>query len=174
MAPFASGVPEARTGETLAPELLRRSFAQPPVGYRYPVTTTLRRAAAGAAALTLTTALTACSSVDEPEARRVATEFARLASSDPGAACALLAPRTLQQVTEDGDGDCAKGLTSDKPEPPGTVTSVSVAINGAQVVMTDQVLFLAHFDTGWKVLAAGCSRENADDAVPYDCSVKGA
>ncbi|MFM6852218.1 MAG: hypothetical protein ACKOVB_24270, partial [Terrabacter sp.] len=101
--------------------------------------------------------------MEEPEAQRVATEFARLAGNDPGAACALLAPRTLQQVTEDGDGDCAKGLTSDKPEPPTKVTSVSVAINSAQVVMAGQVLFLAHFDNGWKVLAAGCSRDAATD-----------
>ena len=131
-------------------------------------------AAALAAALTLTPVLTACSSLDEPEAQRVATEFARLATTDPGAACSLLAPRTLQQVSEDGDGDCAKGLESDQPEPPTRVTSVSVAINGAQVVMAGQVVFLTHLDSGWKVLAAGCSREAADDAVPYECSVKGA
>ncbi|GAB3870349.1 hypothetical protein [Terrabacter terrigena] len=134
------------------------------------MTTTLRAVAALAAALTLT----ACSSVDEPEAQRVATEFARLAGTDPGAACSLLAPRTLQQVTEDGDGDCAEGLRSDSPEAPTEVTSVSVAINGAQVVMAGQVVFLARFDSGWKVLAAGCSRQGSDDAVPYDCSVKGA
>jgi hypothetical protein len=134
------------------------------------VTTILRTAAALAVALTLT----ACSSVDEPEASRVATDFVRLANDDPGSACSMLAPRTLQQVTEDGDGDCAEGLKSDAPEPPTAVTSVSVAINGAQVVMADQVVFLAHFDSGWKVLAAGCTRDAQDDAVPYDCSVKGA
>ncbi|MFM6847501.1 MAG: hypothetical protein ACKOVB_00150 [Terrabacter sp.] len=138
------------------------------------MTTTIRTAAAVAAALTLTPVLTACSSVDEPEARRVATEFARLAGTDPGAACALLAPRTLQQVTEDGDGDCAEGLKSDSPEPASDVQSVSVAINGAQVVMTSQVLFLARFDSGWKVLAAGCTHDASDDAVPYECNVKGA
>ena len=133
------------------------------------MTTTSRTAAAVAAVLTLT----ACSSVDEPGATRVATEFARLAGSDPGAACALLAPRTVQQVTEEGEGDCAQGLKSDDPDPAGAVTSVTVAVNAAQVVMADQVVFLAHFDTGWKVLAAGCTREAQDDAVPYDCKVKG-
>ena len=138
------------------------------------MTTTLRTAAAVAAALTVTPTLTACSSVEEPEARRVATEFARLAGTDPTAACALLAPRTLQQVTEDGDGDCAEGLKSDGPEPSSEVTSVSVAINGAQVVMTDQVVFLARYDSGWRVLAAGCTHDAGDDAVPYDCAVKGA
>ncbi|NUO36860.1 MAG: hypothetical protein HOQ27_17600, partial [Dermatophilaceae bacterium] len=80
------------------------------------MTTTMRTAAAVAAALTLMPALAACSSVDAPEAERVATEFARLAGTEPGAACALLAPRTLQQVKEDGDGDCAEGLKSDSPE----------------------------------------------------------
>lgn len=134
------------------------------------MTTTSRTAAALAVALTLT----ACSSVDEPEARRVATDYARLATANPGAACSLLAPRTLQQVTEDGDGNCARGLKSDSPEAPGEVTSVSIAINGAQVVMAGQVIFLARFDAGWKVLAAGCTREVSDDAVPYDCTVKGA
>ncbi|NUO90442.1 MAG: hypothetical protein HOQ18_06415 [Dermatophilaceae bacterium] len=138
------------------------------------MTTTMRTAAAVAAALTLMPALAACSSVDAPEAERVATEFARLAGTEPGAACALLAPRTLQQVKEDGDGDCAEGLKSDSPEPASEVRSVSVAINGAQVVMTGQVLFLARFDSGWRVLAAGCKRDAGDDAVPYECSVKGA
>ena len=133
------------------------------------MTTTSRTAAAVAAVLTLA----ACSSVDEPGATHVATEFARLTGSDPGAACALLAPRTVQQVTEDGDGDCAQGLESDDPDPAGAVTSVTVAVNAAQVVMADQVVFLAHFDTGWKVLAAGCTREAQEDAVPYDCKVKG-
>ena len=135
--------------------------------------TRMQTAAAGAAALALTPVLVACSSVDAPEAEHVATEFARLAASDPGAACALLAPRSLQQAIEDGDGDCAQGLKSDSLAPASDVTSVSVAINAAQVVMTDQVLFLARFDSGWRVLAAGCTRDGTDDAVPYECSVKG-
>lgn len=62
------------------------------------------------AALAVALTLTACASVDEPEARRVASDYARLATVNPGEACSLPAPRTLQQVTQDGDGDCANGV----------------------------------------------------------------
>jgi len=116
--------------------------------------------------------LAGCSSVDEPGASAVAQRFLTLAQSDPTAACALLAPLTVQHLQDDG-GSCPKGLQDAQPPRAATVSSVTVAINSAQVVMADQAVFLARFDSGWRVTAAGCRRESADDAVPYQCAVEG-
>ena len=102
----------------------------------------------------------------------MAQRFLTLAQSDPTAACALLAPQTAQHLQDDA-GSCPKGLQEAEPPRPGAVRSVTVAINSAQVVMGDQAVFLARFDTGWRVTAAGCERESADDAVPYQCTVEG-
>ena len=114
-----------------------------------------------------------CASAEEPAAVDVARSFASLAGSDPGRACELLAPKTVEHLEEDGDGDCAKGLADAAPPPPGGVVGATVAGRSAQVVLGDQVVFLARFDAGWRVTAAGCERESSDDAVPYHCTVEG-
>ncbi|MEW1955478.1 hypothetical protein [Terrabacter sp. NPDC080008] len=115
---------------------------------------------------------TGCSSVDEPGASAVAQRFLTLARTDATAACELLAPQTAQRLQDDG-GSCPKGLQSAKPPAPGEATRVTVAMNSAQVRMGDQAVFLARFDSGWRVTAAGCTRESSDDAVPYRCAVEG-
>ena len=51
--------------------------------------------------------------------------------------------------------------------------SVAVAGHAAQVVSDGQAIFLARFDQGWLVTAAGCERESDDQATPYLCAVKG-
>jgi len=116
--------------------------------------------------------LAACSSAEEPGVAAVAQRFAALATSDPVAACTLLAPRTVQRL-EDDAGKCALGLRDAQTPAPGGVRTVTVAIDSAQVVLAGQTVFLARFDSGWLVTAAGCTRESSDDAVPYQCSVAG-
>jgi hypothetical protein len=51
------------------------------------------------------------------------------------------------------------------------VNSVSVWGDNAQARLADGALFLAEFDTGWQVTAAGCTF--VSDEVPYDCDVEG-
>ena len=116
--------------------------------------------------------LVGCSSVDEPDASAVAQRFLALAQSDTQAACALLAPQTVQHLQDDG-GSCPKGLQTAQPPRGDTVRRVTVAINSAQVVMGNQAVFLARYDHGWRVTAAGCKRESSDDAIPYSCTVEG-
>ena len=50
---------------------------------------------------------------------------------------------------------------------------VVVAGHSAQVRYSGDTVFLARFDDGWRVTAAGCRRVSTDPAVPYDCAVDG-
>ncbi|ADU46984.1 hypothetical protein [Intrasporangium calvum] len=117
-----------------------------------------------------------CGSPEAATATSAASRFVRLASDDVAAACDLLAPATRSKVTEDGGGDCAAGLRSaDLPAGSATGPDVDPEIAGhtAMVTTGGQTLFLALFDDGWKVIAAGCTRTSADLATPYDCAVRG-
>ena len=53
----------------------------------------------------------------------------------------------------------------------GPVTAVEVWGDSAQVRFAGDTLFLARFDDGWHVRAAGCQPQAAD--VPYSCQVEG-
>lgn len=110
--------------------------------------------------------------VERAEAARAADAFSAAATADPGAACGLLAPRTLATLEEDGT-PCAQALAEAGLAPAGARGPVSVAGHSAQVRYADDTVFLARFDDGWRVTAAGCERVSTDDAVPYDCSVDG-
>lgn len=102
------------------------------------------------------------------DARAAAVEFA---GADGSAACQLLAPATREALEE--DGPCAEALEA-AALPEGTqVVRVELAGDSAVVGLADQTMFLALFDDGWRITAAGCSRVADDRAEPYDCSVKG-
>ena len=75
-------------------------------------------------------------------------------------------------VEEDGT-PCAQALAEAGLAPAGAGGSVTVAGHSAQVRYADDTVFLARFDDGWRVTAAGCERVSSDDAVPYDCVVDG-
>lgn len=138
------------------------------VGYAHHVRVTCPALVAVVAGLSLT----ACSTADEPEVTAVTQRFLGLAGSEPAAACTLLAPRTVERLADDA-GDCAAGLRDARLRAPDSIRTVTVAIDSAQVVLSGQVVFLARFDTGWLVTAAGCTRASSDDAVPYRCPVEG-
>jgi hypothetical protein len=116
--------------------------------------------------------LTACGATEEPAAQEAAVKFLTEAASDPRAACGLLAPATAKSLEKDGDGECAKGLSQASLPPPSHVETVDVAGTSAQVKLSDQAVFLARFDDGWRIVAAGCARTSTDSAVPYDCDVE--
>jgi hypothetical protein len=119
-----------------------------------------------------------CASAEAGDAANVASRFATLAGSDPGGACSLLAPRTREALTKE-EGDCSAGLKKAGLPPAGTASHRTgdlpseVAGHSARVVLDGQVVFLARFDDGWRVTAAGCEQRSDDVAVPYDCAVEG-
>lgn len=118
-------------------------------------------------------ALSGCGAdLEAQEAGAVADTFATAAAAEPQAACALLAPRTLESVEQDGV-PCAQALGAEGLPAPGRRTAVSVAGHSAQVRYAGETVFLSLFDNGWRVTAAGCARTSPDPAVPYDCAVEG-
>lgn len=94
-------------------------------------------------------------------------------------ACLLLAPATRAALEEEGDGDCAQGLESAAAGVAasgagGSVDTVEVAGATALVEVGDRVVFLARFDDGWRVTAAGCRpRVDGGPGAPMDCLVRG-
>ena len=87
----------------------------------------------------------------------------------PVHACALLAPGTLAEL-EQSFGRCDKALP-DQHLPVGTqVADVDVYGKDAIVRLDKDVVFLARFDDGWRVTAAGCT-PRLDR--PFTCAIKG-
>ena len=88
----------------------------------------------------------------------------------PPAGCWRRAPSRPSRRTAH---PCAQALAEAGLAPAGEGSSVTVAGHSAQVRYADDTVFLARFDDGWRVTAAGCERVSSDDAVPYDCVVDG-
>lgn len=107
----------------------------------------------------------------EDAASAAATGFtAALQRSDGRQACALLAPRTLDELEQSEQTSCDRAVIQERLPAGDRVRDVDVYGDQARVVLTDDTLFLAHFPTGWKVTAAGCAPRPEQ---PYDCTVKG-
>ena len=85
------------------------------------------------------------------------------------AACALLAPRTLEEVTI--DESCTEAVSQDAPTLSDHTPRVEVYGKDAIARFDGETVFLALFDTGWKVTAAAC--QPRAEGRPYDCSVSG-
>lgn len=152
------------TGNAAAVPLVTRGFASswPPA---VPTLTF-------ALVLVLVLALAGCGAgVERDGAARAADAFTASERTDPSAACAVLAPRTLAALEE--DLPCPQALPATNLLAAGDRRSVTVAGHSAQVKYTGDTVFLALFDDGWKVTAAGCTRTSDDDSVPYDCTVDG-
>lgn len=113
-----------------------------------------------------------CGGVDERRqtAANAAGRFiAAVQSGDLVAACALLTPKTRDDLLTDAP-DCAEALSS-QTLPTSPVGEVSVWGDRAQVRTDAGALFLVETESGWKVAAAGC--EPRGENLPYRCAVGG-
>ncbi len=100
-------------------------------------------------------------------------QFISAASTQPAKACDLLAPATLESIASD-DEECATAMADLGVEMVGAggpALRAQVYGRDAIVQWDDQTMFLARFDGGWLVTAAGCTPRGKD--LPYDCSVEG-
>jgi hypothetical protein len=122
-----------------------------------------------ACALVCATVLAGCAAEGSRSAASdTATRFLRAAENgDTEAACALLTPRTREDLVT-SDGPCAESLPAD--DLTGTVTGTDTWSEWAKVDTDGGALFLTEFSSGWLVSAAGCQPEQ--DA-PYRCLVGG-
>jgi hypothetical protein len=121
--------------------------------------------------LWLAAALSGCSTTPGRAAQQSATEFTRaVAASHGAAACALLAPGAQSEIEQSSGQGCAKAVLSEHLPRPGPVVSSAEFGTMSRVVFAHDVMFLAEFRSGWRVLAAGCSPVPGH---PYDCTLKG-
>lgn len=125
--------------------------------------------AVGLAALLPVAGCAGQGSADDASAAATALRFTRDLAASPPQACALLAPQTLKEL-EDSQGACPSSL-------PGLDLPRAVAVRSTEVYAKDAIvrldrdtMFLARFDQGWRVTAAGCTPHGD---LPYDCTVKG-
>jgi hypothetical protein len=127
--------------------------------------------ARGGFALTIVLLLGAgCASSHEPDVEQVAEQLhAALRVEDGAAACELLSEDAQEELQESGDS-CEVAVLEAGLSPDGRVEKVSAYGTSAQVRYDDDVVFLADFPEGWRVIGAGCEKQ-AD--APYDCKVQG-
>lgn len=104
-------------------------------------------------------------------AASVATEFhAATSGGDGAAACATLSTRVVDELEQSAKAPCAQAvLRTDVPDA-STVRDVQVWGGRGLVVLDHDVVFVAQFDHGWRVTAAGCTPRKDR---PYDCRLKG-
>jgi hypothetical protein len=107
-------------------------------------------------------------SAEDSNAGAAALAFDR-ALSHSGQACQLLAPGTLSEL-RDAFGPCLHSLPQQHLPTGSTVVSVDVYGKDALVRLDRDWVFLARFDQGWRVTAAGC-RPVPDR--PFNCQIKG-
>ncbi|WP_406726383.1 hypothetical protein WJ438_19405 [Streptomyces sp. GD-15H] len=84
--------------------------------------------------------------------------------------CAVLAPATVEELEQSAGSPCAKALSEEAPQPGGPVRRTDVYGNQARAVLSSDTLFLSHFTSGWRVVAAGCEPRPRE---PYRCRIKG-
>lgn len=131
----------------------------------------LRRGASAALALAVLGGCAGQGNSEDANAQAAALEFSRSIAAAPGHACGLLAPQTLKAL-EETEGPCAGALPDQLESAAGPAGSTEVYGKGAVVRLATDTIFLARFPEGWRVTAAGCTRQ--PEGRPYDCTVKGA
>jgi hypothetical protein len=107
-------------------------------------------------------------SAEDKNASDAALTFERHLSS-PSEACRLVAPGTLSEL-EGSFGPCDQSLAKQHLPAAGQVDHVDVYGKDAIVRLDKDVVFLARYDDGWRVTAAGCTPKQGR---PYDCIIKG-
>ncbi|TQM57920.1 hypothetical protein [Humibacillus xanthopallidus] len=124
------------------------------------------------AALVGASALSGCSAQGNSEsdaAGAAAVRFSSVTQTDAATACHLLAPQTASEL-EKGSGSCGRGLTAADPPAGGALRAVEVYGLDAIVRLDGDTVFLARFEKGWRVTAAGCTPQPNG---PYECDIKG-
>ena len=102
----------------------------------------------------------------EADSRSAAAGFlAAMGDGDTGAACALLADATRENLEYSEGKPCAAALESVDISG-GEVGEVAVWGDRAQARASAGTLFLVQLDAGWRVTAAGCERSGDGG---YDC-----
>jgi hypothetical protein len=117
-------------------------------------------------------AVTGCSGGDDETVRKAVSDFyAAVSASDGSGACDLLAPETRSELESSSGSSCSQAVL-DEVDPANGTPTLDVFGDGARARVGDDTAFLARFEQGWLVTAAGCSGVRRRDQ-PYDCDVQG-
>jgi hypothetical protein len=115
-------------------------------------------------------AVSGCGASSAPAAGVGARFYRAVNAADWVAACRLLAPETKAQIEQSAGTACPAALADEELPNPGPMgTSVSFGTM-TQVRFGQDTVFLARFQSGWKVMAAGCSPVPGH---PYACRLQG-
>ena len=127
------------------------------------------RAAALPAVAVMVMAMAGCGeSAGDADVRHATTAFfAATAAHQNQRACDALTPQAAQGLATSNSG-CAEQIGELKLAG-GTIRTVRVWEDRAQVLLSGDTVFLVHLPVGWKVTAAGCQRQRKG---PYDCDVE--
>ncbi|GGU37787.1 hypothetical protein [Nocardioides albus] len=124
-----------------------------------------------AMALLLPMVLSGCATGHEDAVRDRAADFQEaVAARDWARACAVLAPETRTELEAAAKAPCAEAMAEETLPTPGALERVDVFGTMAEVRFQSETMFLARFDDGWRLFAAGCTPQQPK---PYDCAVHG-
>jgi hypothetical protein len=112
-----------------------------------------------------------CSSSRDDTVQQAAEVFhAALRSQDGASACDSLADQVQAELQQSSGTSCEVEILESGVSTDGQVQDVNVSGTAAQVRYDDDIIFLAEFEDGWKIIGAGCERQAGG---PYDCHVQG-
>ena len=160
-------LPSALEAEEQAPTAAREAAcsgraSQPPTAWRGP---------ASIALVLLAVLASGCASNHDRAVSVVAEQLhAAIDREDGSAACDLLSDSVQEELQDSGGTSCEVAILEAGISPDGRITRVEVFGTAAQVRYDDDVVFLADFPDGWKVIGAACERQATE---PYDCKVHG-
>jgi hypothetical protein len=127
--------------------------------------------AAGVVVLVAATTLTGCASLS-PDASAavdaVESFHAAVAAGEGSAACDLLAPAATEELEQAQAAPCPDAVLAADLTPGGEAVESHAYGRQAQVVLTDDVVFLTVSGGRWLVTAAGCTPR---PERPYDCEI---
>lgn len=125
----------------------------------------------GAALLAGLATVTGCRGAQDGAVAEVAAAFHdAYAARDGAAACDLLAPETKSELERLAGEPCAGAVLEEDVAEVGPPRAVEVFGTQAEVRYDGETTFLARFQDGWKVMAAGCTPRPGQ---PYDCVIAG-
>jgi hypothetical protein len=120
--------------------------------------------------LCLVPCLASCAGTQDAGVSATAERFyASVDEGDGEGACALLAPRTRDELEQSAGKPCPQAVVEEDLEVPSAVEDVQAFGTAAQVRWTDETMFLTRFGDAWRVVAAGCAPVPGDR---YDCTVE--
>ncbi|SFB77982.1 hypothetical protein SAMN04487968_101479 [Nocardioides terrae] len=130
----------------------------------------------GIATVLVVPTVSSCDSSSDDDVAKVATAFYEaIGSEDAATACRLLAPPTRSELESSAGKPCAKAILDEGVQEAVGAPQVDVYATMARVRWPQESTFMARYDGGWLVFAAGCSPDpkSPRDADRYDCDLQG-